>query len=211
MRGDPRPAAPAPVRLHQWVVAGAAAVLTLVALVAGSGYGDVRATHLHARLVAWVSAAVVLVAGVVATSRLSSMLGRTTAIRSVPAVGGAVRVLSAAVGYLFVVFAVLSVLAVSIGHLLIGAGLAGVVLGIAAQQSLGNVFAGFVLVLARPFDIGDRIRIRSGALGGIFDASVLDMSLTYVGLETEEGELKVPNSAMLAAGICRLPSRVEGG
>jgi small-conductance mechanosensitive channel len=100
---------------------------------------------------------------------------------------------------------VLAVLEVSIEHLLVGAGLAGVILGIAAQQSLGNVFAGLVLILARPFNVGDQIRIRSGALGGIFDASVREMSLTYVTLSTEDGRLKIPNSAMLASGIYQLP------
>jgi hypothetical protein len=83
--------------------------------------------------------------------------------------------------------------------------LAGVVLGIAAQQSLGNVFAGVVLLLARPFGIGDHIRIRSGALGGIFEAWVLEMSLTYVTLQTDDGMFKIPNSAMLAAGVGQLP------
>jgi hypothetical protein len=108
-------------------------------------------------------------------------------------------------GYLFVLFAILGVLTVTITHLLVGAGLAGVVLGIAAQQSLGNVFAGLVLLLSRPFGVGDHVRVRSGALGGIFDAWVDEMSLTYVTLGTDEGQLKVPNSAMLAAGVLRLP------
>ena len=143
--------------------------------------------------------------GIIATSRLSAAVSQLVARRSIPAAGGAVRVLSAGVGYLFVAFAVLAVLEVSIEHLLVGAGLAGVVLGIAAQQSLGNVFAGLVLLLARPFGVGDHVRIRAGALGGIFDAWVVDMSLTYVTLRTDDGPLKVPNSAMLAAGVGQLP------
>ena len=99
--------------------------------------------------------------------------------------------------------AVLAVLEVQ-SNTLVGAGVAGVVLGIAAQQSLGNVFAGLVLLVARPFVIGDHIRIRSGALGGIFEASVSEMSLTYVTLRTDDGLLKIPNSAMLAAGVGHL-------
>jgi small-conductance mechanosensitive channel len=90
------------------------------------------------------------------------------------------------------------VLEVSVEHLLIGAGLAGIVLGIAAQQSLGNVFASIVLLLSKPFVVGERIRIRSGALGGIFDATVVELSLTYVTVRTDDGILKIPNSVMLA-------------
>ncbi|MHB8506634.1 MAG: mechanosensitive ion channel domain-containing protein, partial [Acidimicrobiales bacterium] len=79
-----------------------------------------------------------------------------------------------------------------------------VILGIAAQSSLGNVFAGIVLVLARPFTVGDHIRVRSGALGGLFDAWVVDVSLAYVTLRTDDGLLKVPNLSMLAAGVLAL-------
>ena len=125
--------------------------------------------------------------------------------RNVPAFEGAVKFISAAVGYLFVAFSALAVLNVSVERLLVGAGLAGVVLGIAAQQSLGNIFAGLVLILARPFVVGDHIRIRSGSLGGIFDAWVLEMSLTYVTVRTDDGQLKIPNTAMLAAGVGKLP------
>jgi small-conductance mechanosensitive channel len=192
-------------RWHNWVVGTIAGVIALTALVVGSEFGQMHTSRLHPKLVAWISAAVLLVAGVLATARISSALSHVVARKSAPAAGGAVRVLSAVIGYVFVAFAVLAVLEVSIEHLLVGAGLAGVVLGIAAQQSLGNVFAGLVLLLARPFGVGDHVRIRAGALGGIFEAWVMDMSLTYVTLRTDEGPMKVPNSAMLAAGVGQIP------
>ncbi len=192
-------------RGNHWAIGIAAGTVTLAALVVGAGIGTAHATGFRTRLISWVSAAVVLVAGVVGTARLATALSRSVASRSTPGAGGAVRVLVAVAGYLFVLFAILGVLTVTITHLLVGAGLAGVVLGIAAQQSLGNVFAGLVLLLSRPFGVGDHVRVRSGALGGIFDAWVDEMSLTYVTLGTDEGELKVPNSAMLAAGVLRLP------
>jgi small-conductance mechanosensitive channel len=90
---------------------------------------------------------------------------------------------------------------VPVDHLLVGGVLTGVVVGIAAQQVLGNVFAGAVLLLARPFGVGDHIRVRSGALGGQFDGVVTGMNLTYVTLRTDEGPLHVPNSGMLAAAV----------
>jgi small-conductance mechanosensitive channel len=190
-----------------WIVGGIAGVLALAALVSGSAFGTVSppTNRLNPRLIAWSSAGVLLVFGAVATTRLSKMIARHVSTSSMPSAGGAVRIITAAVGYLIVVFGVLAVLKVSIEHLLVGAGLAGIVLGIAAQQSLGNVFAGLVLILARPFHVGDRVRVRSGALGGIFDARVREMTLTYVTLQTEDGDFKVPNSAMLAAGVARTP------
>ncbi len=179
--------------------------LALAALIVGSGYGDVHAKALNPRLVAWISTVIVVVFGIIATARLSLALSRMVGRRYVPAAEGAVRYTAAAVGYLFVAFSALALLNVSVERLLVGAGLLGVVLGIAAQQSLGNIFAGLVLILARPFGVGDHIRIRSGALGGIFDAWVLDISLTYVTVRTDDGQLKIPNTAMLAAGVGKLP------
>jgi small-conductance mechanosensitive channel len=191
---------------RDWVLGTVAATLALAALVAGSAFGNLHGKHVNPKVIGWASAAVVLVAGALAATRLSKALERFVAQGPFASTGGAVRIVTAGVGYLMVLFAVLAVLEVSIEHLLVGAGLAGIVLGIAAQQSLGNVFAGIVLVLARPFSVGDHIRIRSGALGGIFDARVREVSLTYVTLITDDGTLKVPNSAMLAAGVLRLPA-----
>ena len=89
------------------------------------------------------------------------------------------------------VFAILTisleVLGVSPRQLLVGGAVAGVLLGIAAQQSLSNVFAGLVLLFASPFRVGDRVRFRAGALSGQIEGVVTDLSLTYVRLETEDG------------------------
>jgi hypothetical protein len=97
----------------------------------------------------------------------------------------------------------LTVLYVSLDHLLIGAGVAGIILGVAAQQSLGNVFAAIVMLFARPFVVGDSIRIRSGVTG-VLDVKVLGIGLTYVTVMTDDGILRVPNSIMLGAGIGHL-------
>ncbi len=180
------------------VVSGA---FVLAAVVAGSWRGDVHAAAIEPQAVAWSSAAVLTVAGVVFTRRVSTILGHVVAVRTIKAAGAAVRLLTSLVGYVVVLFTALGLLSVSIAHILTAGALTGVVLGIAAQQSLGNVFSGLVLLLARPFTLGDHIRVRAGSLGGLFDGVVLGMSLTYVTLSTDDGLLKVPNSAMLAAAV----------
>lgn len=40
---------------------------------------------------------------------------------------------------------------------------AAVVVGLAAQQTLGDLIAGMVLIAARPFRVGDRVRLQAGA------------------------------------------------
>jgi hypothetical protein len=105
------------------------------------------------------------------------------------------------VGYLVVIFGTLGALNVPIERLLVGGAVTGVILGIAAQQSLGNLFAGLMLLLTRPFAIGDEIALRSGALGGVLTGLVADMNLTYVKLVTDNGTLLLPNSQILSAVV----------
>jgi small-conductance mechanosensitive channel len=185
-------------RKNDWKVALPTGLVAAAALVVGSALGSVHGPALRPRVVVWVSALVLLVFGVIAIRRVSAGLGHLITTRTIESVGAAVRLVTTGVGYLIIICAELGLLDVSIDHLLVGAGLAGVVLGIAAQQSLSNVFASLVLLLAKPFSVGERIRIRSGALGGIFDATVMGVSLTYVTVHTDDGILKIPNSVMLA-------------
>jgi hypothetical protein len=105
------------------------------------------------------------------------------------------------VGYLLVILGTLGALNVPVERLLLGGAVTGVILGIAAQQSLGNLFAGLVLLVVRPIAIGQLISLRSGPLGGVFTGQVVDMSLTYVRLRTDKGEILLPNSTILTAAI----------
>ena len=187
-------------REHHWVIGISAAIVAVAALVVGSDYGNVHGPSVHKHVIAWVSSAVLLGAGVVAVRRLAAGLDGLITKKSIPAAGAAVRLIASGVGYVLLIFCVFAVIGVSVQRLLIGAGLAGVVLGIAAQQSLSNVFASLVLLFARPFGVGDHIRIRSGTLG-VIDVYVLALGLTYVTVRTDDGDLKIPNSVMMAAGI----------
>ncbi|HEU5333937.1 MAG TPA: mechanosensitive ion channel family protein [Actinocrinis sp.] len=105
------------------------------------------------------------------------------------------------VGYLVVFFGALGALNVPIERLLVGGAVTGVILGIAAQQSLGNLFAGLLLLITRPFAIGDEISLRSGPLGGVLTGLVADMNLNYVKIVTDKGTVLLPNSTILSASV----------
>ena len=90
---------------------------------------------------------------------------------------------------------------IAVTQLVVGGAVTGVIVGIAAQQSLANVFSGIILLSARPFRVGDRIGMRSGALSGLLEGTVTEISLTYVLLETANGPVHVPNSQVLAAAV----------
>lgn len=159
------------------------------------------------RIAAAICLVLFVVFGILATRRAAHVLGVFMTIRSARAAGAGARLLVTAVGYVVVLFGALGLLGINAGRLLVGGTVAGVILGIAAQQSLSNIFAGFVLFLARPFSVGDNIRVRAGALNGPFDGVVLGMSLTYVTMFVEGGVLKVPNGALLAAAVGQYPAK----
>jgi small-conductance mechanosensitive channel len=103
----------------------------------------------------------------------------------------------------------LELLGVPIGQLVLGGALTSVFVGIAAQQALSNVFAGLVLLFARPFRVGDTIRLRAGALGGQIDGTVTDIGITYVRLDTDGSIMSVPNSQVLNAVVGPVPPNGE--
>jgi small-conductance mechanosensitive channel len=93
--------------------------------------------------------------------------------------------------------------------LLVGGAVTGVLLGIAAQQSLANLFAGLVLLFASPFRVGDHVRFRAGALSGEIEGVVTDLSLAYVRLQTAQGSMLLPNSQALAAAVLLIPDQAH--
>lgn len=76
---------------------------------------------------------------------------------------------------------------------LAGSGIAAVVLGLAAQSTLSNVFAGIALSsVNKPFEIGDRVKI-----GEIAPGFVQNITLRHVELLTYMGQtVIVPNSTV---------------
>jgi len=104
-------------------------------------------------------------------------------------------------GLLATIIITLQLFGIVVTQLVVGGAVTGVILGIAAQQSLANVFSGIILLSARPFRVGDQIGIRSGALSGLIEGTVTEISLTYVLLETASGPVHVPNSQVLAAAV----------
>lgn len=80
-------------------------------------------------------------------------------------------------------------LGVDIGPLLAGVGVVGFVIGFALQETLGNFAAGIMILLYRPYDVGDFISA-AGVSGG-----VQSMSLVSTNIKTPDNQLLVvPNS-----------------
>lgn len=184
------------------------ALISFVVAIAGfaiaGAAGDIHGTF-REKVVAATAGAVFVIAGVIATRAAGTEVYEVIGLRTGPRHAGVLRWLVMIVGYLIILITALGLFAVPIGHLLLGGALTGVIVGIAAQQSLGNIFAGVVLLVARPFSVGDAIRLQSGSLGGVIEGTVSAMGMTYVSLLTEKGQLSVPNSGVLAAAVGPMP------
>jgi small-conductance mechanosensitive channel len=88
--------------------------------------------------------------------------------------------------------------------LAVGGAFTAVVLGLAAQQTLGNLIAGTVLLSARPFRVGERVRLQAGGLAGQAEGVVSSLGLLYTTLARGEDRIMVPNSVVLGAAVVPL-------
>jgi small-conductance mechanosensitive channel len=145
--------------------------------------------------------AVFVMLAVLAVRSAASEVSAVSRARFGDAHAAVVGLLLTLVGYAATVLALLVLLQVPVQRLLVSGAVTGVVLGIAAQQSLSNVVAGLVLLLNRPFQVGQQISIRSGGMGGVYSGRVLSIGLTYVQLDTDEGVVLLPNSGVLSAAV----------
>lgn len=101
---------------------------------------------------------------------------------------------------LFVVFGIWGV---NITGLLAGAGFMGIVVGLAAQETLGNVVSGLVMMFSRPFEIGDWVEIADNS--GI----VQEITVINTRIETFDGEIvSIPNN-MVSSNKVNNKSRME--
>jgi small conductance mechanosensitive channel len=132
------------------------------------------------------------------------MAGPTFFRRMDPGTAGTVGFVLRLVTVGIVVLVVLGVAGVSAASIVAGSAFTAVILGLAAQQTLGNLFAGMVLLSARPFRVGERVRLQAGAVGGQVEGVVSSLGLLYTTLARGEDRIMVPNNVVLAAAVLPL-------
>jgi small-conductance mechanosensitive channel len=91
----------------------------------------------------------------------------------------------------------------------LGGAFTAVVIGLAAQQTLGNLFAGTVLLSARPFRVGERVRLQGGGLAGEIEGTVSALGLLYTTFANGEDLILVPNNVVLSVAV--IPLREPAG
>jgi len=90
--------------------------------------------------------------------------------------------------------------------LLTSVGVASIVVGLAAQNTLGNIVAGVSLIIYRPFQVDDQIQVTAPT--GLETGVVESLSLGYTVLRTfDHRRVVIPNSIMATQATVNLTSQ----
>ena len=157
--------------------------------------------HLASSIAAASAAAAFFIFATIAVVSLASRAREALQSLTGSAHAAVVRYAIVLVGAILTIAITMVLLKVPVGQLLVGGAFATIIITIAGQQALSNIFAGMVLLLSRPFQVGDVIWLRSGALGGQLEGIVTEIGITYLRLDTGNDVLSLPNSQVLAAAV----------
>jgi len=155
-----------------------------------------------------VTVLVLLILGWAIARNFGRALGPALFRRLDPATAGPVGFLIRLGTLAIALLVALSVAGVQARTLLVGGAFTAVILGLAAQQTLGNLIAGIVLLSARPFKVGDRVRLQGGPIAGQIEGTVSSQGLLYTTFVTGEEAVMVPNSVVLNVAVSAQPPSV---
>jgi small conductance mechanosensitive channel len=142
---------------------------------------------------------------------LGRALGPRLLARTDPGTAAAIGFLVQLTALAVVVIVALRLVDLDPRAIALGGAVTAVILGLAAQSTIGNLIAGIVLIAARPFRVGERVRMQGGTLGGEIEGTVVNQGLVYTTLARGEERILVPNNGALSASIVplRRPAGVD--
>jgi small-conductance mechanosensitive channel len=83
-----------------------------------------------------------------------------------------------------------------------GAGVAGIAIGFAAKDTLSNLIAGVLLIIDRPFEVGDRIEVWSAPKNAATWGDVIDIGLRATKIRTTDNiVIVIPNNEIMKRDI----------
>ncbi|MCP4161304.1 MAG: mechanosensitive ion channel [Deltaproteobacteria bacterium] len=104
--------------------------------------------------------------------------------------------------FLLAIISSLGIIGVNIMPFVAGAGVAGVAIGFAAKDTLSNLIAGVLLIVDRPFEVGDRIEVWSAPSGSSTWGDVIDIGLRATKIKTTDNIIIIiPNNEIMTRDI----------
>lgn len=154
---------------------------------------------------------ILVIVGSAATHWLAKGLSPRLYRRLDPATAGTAGFVIRLLAMAAVVILALRIAGVTASTLAVGGAFTAVLVGLAAQQALGGIFAGIVLQSTRPFRVGERVRLVGGALAGSLEGTVSSLGLFYTTLSQGADRLMVPNNVLLGLVVVPLrePDKVD--
>jgi small-conductance mechanosensitive channel len=96
----------------------------------------------------------------------------------------------------------LDLLGINVMPFVAGAGVAGIAIGFAAKDTLSNLIAGILLIIDRPFEIGDRIEVWSSPKDSATWGDVIDIGLRATKIRTTDNiVIIIPNNEIMMRDI----------
>ncbi len=96
----------------------------------------------------------------------------------------------------------LDVLGINVVPFVAGAGIVGIAVGFAAKDTLSNLIAGVLLIMDRPFEIGDRVEVWTSPQGSSTWGDVIDIGLRATKIRTTDNiVIIIPNNEIMKRDI----------
>jgi small-conductance mechanosensitive channel len=109
---------------------------------------------------------------------------------------------SGAIVYATAAVIALDVMGVNVMPFIAGAGVMGVAVGFAAKDTLSNLIAGILLIIDRPFEVGDRIEVWSAPTNSASWGDVIDIGLRATRIKTTDNiVIIIPNNEIMTRDI----------
>jgi small-conductance mechanosensitive channel len=155
------------------------------------------------------TAVVLVIVGWAFARQLGAALAARMHRRLDPGTAGVTGFLVRLVTMVAMIFVALRLAGLDLGTLAFGASFSAVIIGLAAQQTLGNILAGVVLLSARPFTVGERVRFIGGGVAD--EGVVVSLGLLYVTVRDGADDVLLPNTNVLSMAIrpIREPDAVD--
>jgi small-conductance mechanosensitive channel len=185
-----------------------------------AAYLAVEVAPLPARMVDWISG-IAFVGGALVFARALIRLVALLLTSSVTRIDGqersrlereyvplAEKATSLAVSLIFIIV-VAKHFGKDVTSLVAALGVGSLAIGLAAQQTLGNMIAGFTLLVDRPFRPGDRIKLASGEIGEVHEIGVRSTRIVM----GDNNLLVVPNTELANSRVINyaMPTKATRG
>jgi len=174
--------------------------------------------HVDLPIVQRIFYAFVIILGAVLTSGLVKIfvpylrerIATRTATRIDDIIFEVIERFSTAIIFAGAIIIALDKLGVNIMPFVAGAGVAGIAIGFAAKDTLSNLIAGILLIIDRPFEVGDRIELWSAPKNSATWGDVIHIGLRATKIRTTDNiSIVIPNNEIMRRDIVNYTAIAE--